>query len=69
MAFSSMRGSGSSWWMGGVLANALFRERHGRRGRGIVLGEWERAAKLVLSANVAERAFVALSIAGRDLPQ
>ena len=52
MAISSMRGSGSSWWMGGVLAYGLFREGHGRRGCGVDLGECERAAKLVLPASV-----------------
>ena len=55
-----MRGSGSSWWMGGVLAYGLFREGHGGRGRGVDLGEWERAAKLVLSASVPKRSFLEL---------
>ena len=68
MAISGTRGNGSSWWMGGVLAYALFRERHGGRGRAVVLGEWEHAAKLVLSANVAERTFSALPIARQGWP-
>ena len=68
MAISGTRGSGSSWWMGGVLAYALFRERHGGRGRGVVLGEWERAAKLELCANVAKRTFLALLIARQGWP-
>ena len=68
MAVSGMRGSGSSWWMGGVLAYGLFREGHGRRGRGVLLGKWERATKLVLSTNVAERTFSALLIARQGWP-
>ena len=54
--------------MGGVLAYGLFREGHGGRGRAVVLGEWERAAKLVLSVNVAERSFSALPIARQGWP-
>ena len=46
--------------MGGVLAYGLFREGHGGRGRGVDLGEWERAAKLVLSASVPKRSFLEL---------
>ena len=49
--------------MGGVLAYGLFQEGHGGRGRGVDLGEWERAAKLVLSASVPKRSFLALPIA------
>ena len=54
--------------MGGVVAYGLFREGHGGGGRGVVIGEWERAAKLVLSADVAERSFSALPIAGYAWP-
>ena len=52
-----------------MVAYGLFQEGHGGRGQGVVIGEWERAAKLVLSADVAERSFSALPIARYAWPR
>ena len=66
MSIVCARGVGCSQWLGGQVPYGLFREGHGGRGRGVLIGEWQRASKLALSSDVAERAFGALPIAGQQ---